>query len=70
MAISAQERAHLKRTRGMMLAIDKFDHDHPVVRTAEGEALDKQRGLVVKMPGEKQEKDEEVKKNVAISLSK
>ena len=45
-ALSAQERAHLKRTQGQALGTDKpKDIGKPEKRTKEGLALDKMRGL-------------------------
>ena len=49
-ALSKQEREHLRRTRGQPVGTDKEkDGTKPTQKTTEGVALDKQRGLKVKM---------------------
>ena len=49
-ALSKQEREHLRRTRGQPVGTDKDkDGTKPTQKTTEGVALDKQRGLKVKM---------------------
>jgi len=47
MAISAQERAHLKRTNGAILGNDRNEDKKPTMRTQQGALLDVQRGLKV-----------------------
>ena len=47
MAISQQERAHLKRTNGAILGNDRESEKKPTMRTVEGQNLDVKRGLKV-----------------------
>ena len=49
-ALSKQEREHLRRTRGQPVGTDKEkDGAKPTQKTTEGVALDKERGLRVRM---------------------
>ena len=50
MALSAQERAHLKRTQGAVLGTDKASSMKPISNTREGIELLKKRGLLQTVP--------------------